>query len=189
MPVGVDPISIAVTVALAGLDKVVGEIDRFNSGAASNECKFSITHYGKSGRNGFRTEWVTEDGDVNKNDEELNGSGLQVDTSHEKLTGAGHLTLIRFHPYGNPCVKAITIGCGAEAIKDTGYIHIRFEHMDAAWIRKGRPRHAEIERDHECARFNRDAHNWGFKAVDVGADIFNCKKNDHLCIQSHLEMF
>lgn len=186
---GVDPISVAITVALAGLDQAIGSIDKFNSGAASNECKFSIGHIGKSGTNGFHTEWVTEDGDVNKNNEDLNGAGFQVDTSHEKLTGAGHLTLVRFHPYGNPCVRSITIGCGAEAIKDTGYIHIRYEHMNAAWIRQGRPRHVEIETDNQCVRFNRDAHNYGFKAVDIYASIFTCKKNDHLCLQSHLEMF
>lgn len=59
-----------------------------------------------------------------KNNEILDGFGHQVDTSHEKLTATGHLPLIRFHPYGNPCVKAVTIACGAEAVPGGGYIQI-----------------------------------------------------------------
>lgn len=51
-----DSVGVAIDVALAGADKIMAGIDKFNSGAASNECKFSITHHGKSGHNGFRTE-------------------------------------------------------------------------------------------------------------------------------------
>lgn len=172
-----------------GVDKVSDNIEIFNSETDSNECQFSITHHGKDGHNGFFTEWETEDGDVNNNDEVLDGWGHQVDTTHEQLSSAGHLRKIRFNPYGDPCVKSITISCGAKAIAGTGYIQIKHQHMNEAWNRKGNSRHVLTEENNSCVRFNKDGYNYGYKAMDIDAGIFKCANNDGRCIQSHLEMF
>lgn len=173
-------------VALASADKMIAGLDKFNSCPASNECKFNITHHGKSGKNGFTTTWLTEDGDVNENDEVLDGLGHQVDAALEKING--RLSSISFNPYGDTCVKAITIACGTEVVRGTGYIKIKFQDMNAAWKRKDSSRHIETDTEHGCARFYKDTPDHSFTKMKIDAAIFDCEKNDQQCIQSHLDM-
>lgn len=108
------------------------------------------------------------------------------------MSGAGRLAKIRFWPFGNSatCIKSVTIACGSDAVAGGGgYTHITREHMNEAWRRKGAPRHVASEPENDCVRFNRNGHYYGYKAMDIGPDVFTCDLNNVQCIQSHLEMF
>lgn len=125
------------------------------------------------------------DGDVNSNDEHLDGLGHQVDTGSEKIHG--RLSSIRFTPYGGSCVKAITIACGYEVVPGNAYIKITYKHMGAAFKPHGF-RRIEMYTDNDCVRF--DDRRWGnsFQKINIDPSIFDCRKNDQKCITSHLEI-
>lgn len=179
-------IGIFFDLALATADKIIAGADKFNSCPASNACKFNITHYGKSGKNGFSTSWTTEDGSVNENDELLDGLGDQVDSGSEKING--RLSWVSFVPYGDSCVKNVVIACGDEVVPGTGYIKIDSQHMNAAYKRKSGSRNIEMDADHKCVQFNKDTPDNSYAQMKITADIFACEKNDQQCILTHLEM-
>lgn len=168
-------------------DNVIAGIDKFTSCPASNSCKLNVTHYGKSGKNGFSTSWVTEGGDIKENDELLNGLGPQVDTAQEKIDG--RLSSIYFIPYGDSCVNSVIIACGNEVVPGTGYIKINYEDMNEAFQRKGGSRHIETDAENKCVRFHKGTADDGYTQMNINADVFACEKSDQQCILSHLEMY
>lgn len=186
-------ISNCVLAAGRGIFDILSDIVRFNSAndPNSNQCKFSITHNGREGLNGFSTQWITDDRDVNDNREVLNGMGHQVDTAYEKLSGTGKLHGIIFHAFGSPCVKSITIACGNRAVPGTGRIQIQYKHMNAAYIRDhGMSMYNNIktEWDNDCVHFRQYSRDSGYINMYVNPDIFKCSQNDDQCIQSHLNL-
>lgn len=117
----------------------------------------------------------------------MDGLGHQVDSVQEKING--RLSRITFNPYGDTCVKQIIIACGAEVVPGTGFIKIKYQHMNAAWQRKGGHRHIETDTVNDCVRFYKDTPDDSYTQMEITAAIFDCKKNDRQCIQSHLEMY
>lgn len=170
--------------AIAGGDRIITEIEKFTTCPAANECKFNITHYGRNGVNGFRSHWITHGRRINSNDERLNGLGHQIDTGYEKINGP--LSSIRFNSYGHSCIKAITIACGAEVVPNDSYIKITHKLIKSAYQGHGY-RSIDIDEIHDCVPFS-DNYS-ALSRVEIGADIFNCQRNDLKCIKEHLEVY
>lgn len=147
------------------------------------QCKFTITHKEKR-MAGFRMELVTEDNDTNVNYELLDGTGLQSDTTIESAYSPVILELIRFYPWGFPCIRSVSILCGNQLFQSSlanTYTFIEFQDMINAWIRQGKKRDIDIDDiEPQCVNFNRDGHNNGFKAMHVHANIFKCGKSDNV---------
>lgn len=89
-------------------DKIVNGVKE----AQANECKFSITHVGGLYHHGdgplkllkgeIHSEWEIEDGDINTNDEKLDGRGLQTDLTRERMNSAAYLKVVRFRAITAP---------------------------------------------------------------------------------------
>lgn len=166
--------------AIAGGDRIIAEIEKFTTCPAANECKFNITHHGRSGGNGLRSDWITYGSD-NLNDERLDGLGHQVNTGYEKING--RLSSIRFKSYGQPCIKAITIACGAEVVPNNAYIKITHKLVKSAYERLG-SRPIQTDTIHDCLPFGGD---WTtFSEMVINPEIFSCQRNDLKCIKRNV---
>lgn len=177
------PIGALYDLALVSADRIIAGIDRFNECPAANECKFNITHHGTSGRNGLRSKWITMAGNVHSNDELLDGYDHQVDSGQEKIDG--DLNQIYFTPYGEPCIKSITIACGNEVMN--GFIKITHKHMITAWSPHSY-RHIEADTEHSCVRFSSFRPDTSFMSLRIKASIFHCRQNDRACITSNFNI-
>lgn len=136
---------------------------------------------GERGQNGFHSRWFTVDGSVNSNDERLDGLGHQVDTAQEKIDG--HLSLIAFISYGQPCIKSITIACGDSVVPGNAYIKISHKQM--------RPEYWSIGADPalDCIYFSDHGATNTLREMHLDPKIFNCQSNERQCIKSHLTVY
>lgn len=156
------------------------------------QCKLTITHE-ENKVAGFRIELVTGDDDSNVNYEILDGTGLQSDTTIETIRSAAALKVIKFFPWGFPCIRSLTIQCGYQVIQSSptkAYTNIEFQDMMNAWTRQRNKRNIDVDNNKpECVNFNRDGHNNSFKAMHVYAKIFKCGEADKNCITDNIKMF
>jgi len=165
---------------------------------AANQCKFSFTHVGKDRfqpSGSIHSEWETEDSDINKNDEKLDGQGLQTDKTAETMSSAFYLKEIRFaarvnpqYPGNFPCISAITINCGDQVLPDGGYTSIGYQDMLNAWFRVGFPRGIQKQTDPDCVPFDNNSNSNSFMGMKAKVGVLKCG-TDRDCIQRNIEMY
>lgn len=193
-------LALAVAGALIGVgamvikDQILDDV----KAAAPNQCKVSYAHVGTAPApiefsGGFDAEFVTLDGDINSNNEKLDGRGLGTDSTRETMSTAQHLNFVRFKPYRNPpyypCIVAITINCGNQVLSGGGYTSIGYQDMLNAWFRVGFRREIDKqELETTCVRFDPTGQTNSFKGMTVSAEALKCE-TDRDCIQRHIEMW
>lgn len=158
------------------------------SAPAANECKFTIGHYSYYDlRRVMKSEWMTVDGDVNKNSESLDGTGVQYDSSSELMSTRSALSKVSFAASQcNPCIVGISIECGCEA--GGGSVKIDAIQIFNSWSNKNPALfyNGTSASDPSCVYigYSKPDEKWGVKNFTINAAALHCTTKE--CVQGQI---